>query len=296
MFDHRVHHATPPPAVVGQLELSTLESDHVRIVRARCPSPDYGMLPNLPRDDGYVMAIKLRPLHNYDLFLQGRHAYRAPIEQGGMCLMHLELEVELDLRAPFDILQFHFLHRSLMQSAGGDNPVPIATLRFPPMGTLDPVVNQLSASLLPAIEHPARASPLFVSHVTMALSAHLIHAYGDQRPVVAPARGGLSRWQERLAKDMLAGHLNGSLSMAALARECGLSPSHFAAAFKKSTGASPTAWLAEQRVHKARGLLSNTVLSLSEIALASGYADQAHFTHCFTRLMGMPPGAWRRGL
>jgi AraC-like DNA-binding protein len=38
------------------------------------------------------------------------------------------------------------------------------------------------------------------------------------------------------------------------------------------------------------------VLSLSEIALASGYADQAHFTHSFTRLMGMPPGAWRRGL
>jgi AraC-like DNA-binding protein len=41
-------------------------------------------------------------------------------------------------------------------------------------------------------------------------------------------------------------------------------------------------------------LLQTTELSLADIALACGFAEQSHFTRVFTRLVGMPPGAWRR--
>lgn len=284
------------PSCDGQLDLSSLETEHIQIIRARFAGPNFGMLPKLPSDDGYVMAVKLRPLYAYDLFLQERHTYRAPIPAGATCLLRLDDNVQLDLRAPFDILQFHFKHRSLVQSVDGDDAVPISTLRLPQLGTLDPVISQLAALLLPAMEQPQQASPLFISHVTMAISAHLIHTYGNHREAPQATRGGLSRRQERLAKEMLAENLNGALTIGELARECGLSPAHFAAAFKKTTGFSPTAWLAQQRVQKACGMLSNTTLPLTEIGLASGYTDQAHFTRSFAKLIGLPPGAWRRNL
>ena len=41
-------------------------------------------------------------------------------------------------------------------------------------------------------------------------------------------------------------------------------------------------------------MLLGSALSLAEVALACGFADQSHFTRVFTRTVGTSPGAWRR--
>jgi AraC family transcriptional regulator len=48
------------------------------------------------------------------------------------------------------------------------------------------------------------------------------------------------------------------------------------------------------RVERAMTLLRRPDLSLSEIALACGFADQSHFGRVFTRHTGQSPGTWRR--
>jgi AraC family transcriptional regulator len=128
--------------------------------------------------------------------------------------------------------------------------------------------------------------------MTLALGAHLLHAYGTG--ATPPVRGGLAPWQERRAKEILRAHLDGNVRIADIAAECRLSPGHFATSFKRSTGVSPTAWLARQRIDHARALLRRGDLTLSEIAAATGFTDQPHFTRAFSRLVGMSPGAWRR--
>lgn len=45
---------------------------------------------------------------------------------------------------------------------------------------------------------------------------------------------------------------------------------------------------------QAKGLFRDRKLSLSEVALACGFSDQSHFTHVFTRMVGVSPGVWRR--
>ena len=65
-------------------------------------------------------------------------------------------------------------------------------------------------------------------------------------------RGGLSPWQERRAKEAMNANLHGDVSIAELARECGLSNSHFARAFKQATGRPPYQWLLEGRVETAQ--------------------------------------------
>jgi len=60
------------------------------------------------------------------------------------------------------------------------------------------------------------------------------------------------------------------------------------------TGLSPHRWLMKRRAERARELLFNRGLSLTEIALTCGFADQSHFTRVFTAVFGTSPEAWRR--
>jgi AraC-like DNA-binding protein len=61
-------------------------------------------------------------------------------------------------------------------------------------------------------------------------------------------------------------------------------------------GVAPHNWLLMRRVEVAKEKLRNTDLSLSDVALACGFADQSHLTRVFTGAVGVSPGAWRRAL
>jgi AraC-like DNA-binding protein len=114
------------------------------------------------------------------------------------------------------------------------------------------------------------------------------------RERISIPRGGLAPWQARRAKELLNANLDGKLPLSQLAEECGLSTRHFARAFRQSTGVPPHRWLLSRRVERAKELLHDAALSLAEIALACGFADQSHFTRTFTTLVGLSPGLWRR--
>ena len=109
-------------------------------------------------------------------------------------------------------------------------------------------------------------------------------------------RGGLAPWQERRAKEILCANLDGRMPLNEVARECRLSVSHFSRAFRRSTGAAPHNWLLTRRVDLAKEKLRDDRLSLLDVALACGFADQSHLTRVFTRMVGVSPGAWRRAL
>jgi AraC-like DNA-binding protein len=59
-------------------------------------------------------------------------------------------------------------------------------------------------------------------------------------------------------------------------------------------GIAPHNWLLTRRIEVAKEQLRSSQLSLSDVALACGFADQSHFTRVFTRMVGVSPGAWRR--
>ena len=92
----------------------------------------------------------------------------------------------------------------------------------------------------------------------------------------------------------MAGRLDEKVPLQELAQACRLSVSYFARAFRISTGLPPHRWLLHRRVERAKDLLAGTGLSLSEIALSCGFADQSHFTRIFCQMVGATPAAWRR--
>jgi transcriptional regulator GlxA family with amidase domain len=93
---------------------------------------------------------------------------------------------------------------------------------------------------------------------------------------------------------MLLANIDGRIGLDELARACSLSRSHFARAFKATTGMTPMQWLLNQRVERAKNLLLNSTLPIDEIAHTCGFSDQSHFSRAFLRAIGDTPGAWRR--
>ncbi|AGE26158.1 AraC family transcriptional regulator [Pseudomonas poae] len=109
----------------------------------------------------------------------------------------------------------------------------------------------------------------------------------------APTPGGLCPRRERIVKQLILAHLGESLAIANLAQACALSRSHFSRAFKCTTGLSPQEWIRQQRIQRAKELITGSSLSLTQISLECGFCDQAHFSHIFTRSEGINPMTWR---
>jgi AraC-like DNA-binding protein len=59
---------------------------------------------------------------------------------------------------------------------------------------------------------------------------------------------------------------------------------------------APHNWLLAHRIEVAKEKLRDGGLSLSDVALTCGFANQSHLTRVFTRMVGVSPGAWRRAL
>jgi transcriptional regulator GlxA family with amidase domain len=106
-------------------------------------------------------------------------------------------------------------------------------------------------------------------------------------------RGGLPPRTLRRVREYIEAHLEDNISLQELAGMEGLSTSHFGRAFKQSEGVAPHRYLLQCRVRNASGLLADTELPLSEIAIASGFADQSHFCRQFSKLVGATPSTYR---
>jgi AraC-like DNA-binding protein/DNA-binding MarR family transcriptional regulator len=107
-------------------------------------------------------------------------------------------------------------------------------------------------------------------------------------------RGGLAPWQLRRATEYMTDHLAGPVLLKDLAGQTGLSPSRFGRAFKLSTGITPHRWQMKLRILEAQEMLREGKRPQADIALATGFAEQSHFSRVFKEVVGVPPGAWQR--
>ena len=158
----------------------------------------------------------------------------------------------------------------------------------------DLVVAQITRSILPFLGRSDALSVLALDQFSLILGAHLIQQYGVLQKAARHSKGGLAPWQKRRASELLHENMHGRIRLSDIARECGLSTSHFARSFKTSFGISTHQWLIQHRIEHAKERMVQTNLSLIEIAIQSGFNDQAAFTRTFHQLVGVSPGRWRR--
>jgi AraC family transcriptional regulator len=280
--------ASPPPILTTRV----LKKSAVAIMRVTCNAGDQEKTAPLPFEDAYVFGLELRDA-SHAVWVDGRQAHAGLVKRGTGLVIDLNRRIEGIPAPAFDTLHMHIPRGAL--DGIDDQERPGAKVLRTPSGVLDDAtIRNIGAILLPALERPEQANRLFVDYITLALLTHLTHCYGETPIASRPRRGGLAPWQERRAKEMLTARLDGEISLHELARETGLSRSHFARAFKVTTGQPPHRWLMARRVERAQEFLSNPILSLAEVANLCGFASQSHFTRVFASATGQSPGEWRR--
>ena len=106
---------------------------------------------------------------------------------------------------------------------------------------------------------------------------------------LAPSRGGLPPLVTQRICEYIESHLEQKIGLEGLAAMAGLSTHHFARAFNQSMGIPPHSYLLSRRLERAERMLRETQVTLSEIAVATGFSDQSHLARHFRRRTGMSP-------
>jgi AraC-like DNA-binding protein len=100
----------------------------------------------------------------------------------------------------------------------------------------------------------------------------------------------------RRAKEFIAAHQGEELRLTTVARAVNTSPFYFCKMFKKATGLNFTDYVSRLRIEKAKNLLLNRNLRVSEIAYEVGFQSLTHFNRVFKKVLGVPPTRYRTRL
>ncbi|WP_321912571.1 MULTISPECIES: AraC family transcriptional regulator [unclassified Paraburkholderia] len=143
---------------------------------------------------------------------------------------------------------------------------------------------------LPTASDAQRSDLLAVEGALLDALSTLLTRYGRTRE--AALRHGPNDPRVETMKALLAADLAMPLRVADLAHAVGLSPFHATRLFTQATGLPPHAWRTQLRLQRALGPLREGA-SVADVAAASGFTDQSHFTRHFRRMFGVPPGRWQ---
>ena len=113
------------------------------------------------------------------------------------------------------------------------------------------------------------------------------------RQVALPTHAGAEAKAVALCKAYLAARADQNVHLAELEAACGIDQFRLVKNFTRLEGLPPHAWHLQHRLDRAQDLLSRGA-RVADTAYMTGFADQAHFTRAFKRLLGTTPGRYRR--
>ena len=146
------------------------------------------------------------------------------------------------------------------------------------------------------VENSARNQSAYVEALSIALAYELMRMNDSVSPLVSRIRGGLPNWQQKKLVQYIDDHLAEDISLSSLAELARLSPYHFSHAFKQSFGVPPHRYLTCRRIERAKSLLANRKLSVTEIGLDVGFSETSSFTSAFHKVTGETPTDYRRSV
>jgi AraC family transcriptional regulator len=163
---------------------------------------------------------------------------------------------------------------------------------IPPLMQLrDPKLEYVAMALKAELESD-EFGRIYAESLGTALATHLMRRYASPRTEALAAR--LSKRRFKLVANYIQEHLAEDLSLGELAGVLNMSPSHFKTLFREAIGMPVHQYVIRQRVEHAVSLLVSTNLSLSEVAMQSGFSNQSHLARFMRRFIGVSPAQLRR--
>lgn len=133
-------------------------------------------------------------------------------------------------------------------------------------------------------ESVVRLLTIFAQHLSLVSNQLLVSGANAESPAITRA------------KKFIEEHQADEISLSDVARAVNTSTFYFCKMFKKATGLNFTDYLSRVRIEKAKNLLLNPHLRISEIAFAAGFQSLSHFNRVFRRIAGQSPTHYRERL
>lgn len=182
-----------------------------------------------------------------------------------------------------------FFEKVALQNIKGDRIELI-----PQFSIVDPTIGHIAQALKAEVEAGCVTGSLYGESLATALVMRLIQNYSACKPQIFANSNGLTKYQLNQVIDYINTHLDQNISLTDIAKVATISQSHFARLFKQSMGITPHQYLIQQRIERAKKLLSNPHISIADIAFQCGFANQTHLTKRFRQLIGITPKAYQK--
>lgn len=160
--------------------------------------------------------------------------------------------------------------------------------------TRDPILLHGALAIADELAWGEPGSSLYVESIVHQMCIHALRRYSTVSFRAPAASGkGLSASQARRATEFIEANLDRAMTLAELAAVVHLCRFHFLRQFKARFGITPHAYIVRRRVESAQALLARSTLSIEEIAVHTGFSDQAHLTRALRRHLGVTPHSYR---
>lgn len=158
----------------------------------------------------------------------------------------------------------------------------------------DPSLENIIRSMVLPLSWEEPADRIAITQAGEMLITYLAARCSERPPRALFIRGGLAPVVLRRVREYVEAHLEQDLTIEDLAAVAGLSPYHFARAFKRSTGFGPYRYVLRRRTERAKRLLAAGKIPLSDVAQACGFGSQSHFSARFREVTGVTPRQFGR--
>ena len=125
---------------------------------------------------------------------------------------------------------------------------------------------------------------IFAQHLSMVSNQVVVRQQHAEPPLITRA------------KEYILEHQTDDISLGQVAKAVNTSTFYFCKLFRKVTGVNYTDYVARIRIEKAKNLLLNPNLRISEIAFEVGFQSLTHFNRVFKRIVGLAPTTYRNQL
>lgn len=214
------------------------------------------------------------------------------IRAGQVWILPPGVRHQVEWRREADLIKLHLESAWARESAGQDiKDVSVEALEQYIRSA--PVIGELCGLL----RHQGRTRGPFnepiVSGLGAALATQFMAAHFIRSSIRHPQHWLLPRPILADVCIYINSHLTEKLTLPALARTAGLSPSYFGQMFRAALGMSPMTYVLDQRVLRAQEMLRQGNATVAEVAHAVGFSDQHQMNRHFRRLLHTPPSAYR---
>lgn len=249
----------------------------------------------IPPMDHYMIVHYLHGVTPMERQVGGRWS-RAECQPGIFSLLSLATHSHWHWTQPLEVSHVYLSGEVLAKVAGDMQGRDVAEVTLHDvLHGCDTTLTTIAAEVLREVRRGGDGSPLYAEALSIQLAVHLLRNYATcQFRERAPRQ--LSKAQRRLLDDYINANLEGAITIEDMATVLGMGVWTLNRLLRNTLGCSAHGLITTRRIERARALMSESSLSLKQIAAAAGFSDQAHMTRVFRAYLGTTPGRTRAGI